>query len=96
MTLHDLNQLHELSLTSCSPDNLTDITNLQIDRGQPVPQRIESFIRTVGNPYLFRVGAVVVKVNFNPDGKSFQNAMADALRFHQMDELSSRNGAEYP
>ena len=79
MTQRDLTQLHDFSLQSCDPSKLTDIKGIHIDRSQSIPQRINAFIDTVGNPYLFKVGSVVVKVNFNPGGKTFQNAMVDAM-----------------
>lgn len=79
MTQRDLAKLHDSSLSLCDPSKLRDIKGIPIDRSQPIPQRIHSFIDAVGNPYLFKVGSVIVKVNFNPTGKTFQNALADAM-----------------
>ncbi len=79
MTQRDLAKLHDSSLPLCDPSKLRDIKGIPIDRSQPIHQRIHSFIDAVGNPYLFKVGSVIVKVNFNPTGKTFQNALADAM-----------------
>lgn len=79
MTQGDLAQLHDFSLQACDMDRLTDIRTVRIDRSQPVPRRIRDFVDAVGNPYLFKVGPVAVKISFDPKGKPFQTALADAV-----------------
>ena len=79
MTREELLAMQEASLESCDPDSLTDISTVSVDRSQPVPRRITELIEAVGNPYLFKVGEVVVKVTFNSGGKRFSDAVSDAL-----------------
>ncbi len=43
---------------------LKDISNIKIDEGNPVFQRILTFIEQAGSPYLFKVGDTPVKVVF--------------------------------
>ena len=46
---------------------LTDLRDVQIDITKPIPERVESFLDQVGNPYLFKVGDVTVKVNYKDE-----------------------------
>lgn len=80
MTQNELHVLQRASLDGCDPGSLTDISTISIDRAQSVSQRVTSFLNAVGNPYLFRVGEVVVKVRFDPSGKRFSDAISDAFR----------------
>lgn len=70
MTETDLNKLYHAKIESCNPSELIDIRDIQIDRSKPIPQRMQDYITAVGNPYLFKVGDVVVKISFNPKGKN--------------------------
>lgn len=45
-------------------DSLTDIRNVVVDRMAPRDERLKSFVGQVKNPYLFKVGNTVVRVNF--------------------------------
>ena len=36
--------------------SLTDVSEIRIDRGQPVEKRRQQYLEKVGNPYLVRVG----------------------------------------
>ena len=60
--------------------SLPDLRSITVDRSLPVQERARSFLRDIGNPYLFRVDDVVVSVRFNPGGKPFRDALADSLR----------------
>ena len=79
MTPKDLQSFRTAALDSCDPASLTDIRTISVDRAQPTAQRTADFLNTVGNPYLFRVGDVVVKVSFDPGGKRLSDALSDVL-----------------
>lgn len=80
ITETDLNTLCHAKIESCNPSELIDIRNVSIDKTKPVPQRMQDYIAAVGNPYLFKVDDVVVKISFNPNGKKFSDAIASVLR----------------
>ena len=61
--------------------SLPDLRDISVDSSLPVRERAGAFLRAIGNPYLFRVDDVVVKVNFNPEGKPFRDVLADSLSF---------------
>ena len=61
-----------------SYDNFTDLREIQIDESKKVPERVESFLEQVKNPYLFKVGDVFVKVNYK-DGKDLADSLISLL-----------------
>ena len=61
-----------------SYDNFTDLREIQIDESKKVPERVENFLEQVGNPYLFKVGDVFVKVNYK-DGKDLAESLITLL-----------------
>ena len=58
---------------------LTDISQLRIDREQPLEKRRQQYLRQVGNPYLVRVGGMKVKVRFTEGGGSMEEAFENML-----------------
>ena len=60
-------------------DDLVDIRNIKINVNQPIQEKIVDFVKQVKNPYLFKVGDVVVKVNFNNNGSTFQEKFENYL-----------------
>lgn len=61
-------------LLVCDKSRLVDITAIQIDTDKPKARRMEEFVRQIKNPYLFKVGDVIVKVSFRKDGATLQKA----------------------
>ncbi|MGN1420939.1 MAG: DUF6870 family protein [Eubacterium sp.] len=59
----DLDECRRADINSFDINDLTDITNLNIDTGKPIINRTEEYFGTVKNPYMFRVGDVGVKIN---------------------------------
>ena len=56
-------------LLTCDPDALIDLQNIRIDTSRPLPERMESFAKQVGNPYLFRVDGLIIQAVYLPDSK---------------------------
>ena len=76
LSLRELNLCREADLMGCDPDALADLMDVQIDTTRPVAQRMEDFVRQVGNPYLFRVDGLIVKAVYLPGAK---RRLTDAL-----------------
>lgn len=68
----------EVDVSSCDINSLMDLREINIDTTKPVTQRIESFLEQVQNPYLFKVGDIVMKVDYG-NGKQFAEAFTDIL-----------------
>lgn len=76
----DFEMLKSVDIKNVDKGSLIDLDEVQIDDTRPVSERILSFLQQVQNPYCFRIGDVAVKVNYKPDGSSFQQNFEDLLR----------------
>lgn len=65
-------------ISSCNTDEPVDLRNVTVNREKPVSERRDDFIKQVHNPYLFRVGSTVVKVEFG-EGGNFAELLSDAI-----------------
>ena len=72
----DLCKAEEIAL--CDKNTLTDLRDITVDKSKCVMERIENFTGQVKNPYLFKVGDVIVKVAYS-GGKEFSGALGSAL-----------------
>ena len=73
--LKQLECLRSLDIGDVKLEELVDIRTVHIDTSKPVLERILSFMAQIKNPYLFKVGDTPVKVEFNDDGPSLQEAL---------------------
>lgn len=78
LTKSQLAICRDAQIALCDKNNLTDIRNITVDKSKSVREKIESFTGQVKNPYLFKVGDVIVKVAYNGD-KDFSGALSNAL-----------------
>lgn len=65
-------------ILTCNADELVDLKTVETNRKKPLSSRANDFIAQVGNPYLFRVDDVVVKVEFG-NGKDFSEILTDVI-----------------
>lgn len=78
MTSTELDACRRADIAACDPDSLADLRDVEIDRSKPVQDRLRSFMEQVHNPYLFKVGDIVVKVNYGGE-RDFSEALAYIL-----------------
>ena len=64
MTMEQLLRCRQADIYDCAADNLTDLKQIDISPYLPTPVRMEQYLEQVGNPYLFRVDKLIVKVSF--------------------------------
>jgi hypothetical protein len=76
--MSDLKKLSNADVSDCDIDELVDLRSIDIKRNLPLERRADDFVAQVGNPYLFRVDDVVVKVEFG-DGKDFSEILTDVI-----------------
>ena len=76
---NELRRLQNADIMACELDRLTDISNLQFNANQRTTDKMSSFIDRVGNPYLFKVGKTIVKVEYE-SGRRFADAFATLIR----------------
>lgn len=72
----DLCKAAEIAL--CDKNTLTDLRDITVDKSKSVMEKIENFTQQVKNPYLFKVGDVIVKVAYS-GSKDFSGALSSAL-----------------
>ena len=71
--------LRDARLEEGGPGELIDLREVAVDTAQPLFRRFGDYAAAVGNPYLFRVGDVAVKLRFADRGRPFADALAEAL-----------------
>jgi len=79
MTTEDLENMKKVDLRSVDRNSLVDLQEIRIDHSLPIEQRVKDFVEKVKNPYCFKVGDVVVKVDFNHEGNSFEEQFEKML-----------------
>ena len=75
--LEDLKQVDPLTVNL---DDLIDINDVKIQTELPREERIADFIRQIKNPYLFKCGNVVVKIEFSESVTTLTERMKQYMR----------------
>jgi len=75
LTLAELQQLSQLNFNDIDKNQLVDIRDVDIDSNATAEERLSHFIEKVGNPYMFCVGKVAVRVVFSETDKTLDNAI---------------------
>ena len=76
--VNNLKMLRNADVSACNTDELIDLRNVKTNRKMPLNRRADDFIEKVGNPYLFKVDDIVVKVEFG-NGKDFSEILTDVI-----------------
>jgi len=79
MTMLQLDEMKNMSIDNTNKEDLIDISALTVDQDLDKYERIEKFIHDVRNPYLFKVGDTVVKVQFGESQKTLQESITKML-----------------
>lgn len=74
----DYEMLRNADISACNADKLVDLKSIKINRKADLKCRTDDFTAQVGNPYLFKVDDVVVKVEFS-GGKDFFEILTNAI-----------------
>lgn len=74
----NLNELRNVNFCDYDKQALVDLRDISVDTGKAIGERFESFLHQVHNPYLFKVGDVVVKIAFS-NGNDFCTALGNAV-----------------
>ena len=79
MTLENYRELQAVDFGDVEISSLMDISKLGVDKNQSVEKRRRQYLEKVGNPYLIRVGNMKVKVRFDGNGVSMEDAFENLL-----------------
>lgn len=75
----DLDALKNVDLKTVDRDTLVDIRDVNVNLELSKEERIVDFIRQIKNPYCFKVGKIIVKVSFNDNGPTLEEALINLL-----------------
>ena len=76
----DLTALNSVDVNDIDSDSLVDIRETKINTSLPVGERIADFIRQIKNPYCYKCGKTVVKIQFSNSGESMESCMEGYFR----------------
>ena len=69
-----------INLDDVSISEVEDIDNIVIDSNKSSVERILDFLLKQKNPYLFKVGGVIVKVDFSNNNVSADNCITEVFK----------------
>lgn len=75
-----LEEMKAVDIRTVRREDLVDIRDVHIDRTLPKEERIKDFIRQIKNPYCYKCGDVVVKVEFSDTDLTLEDGMEHYLR----------------
>ena len=81
MTEEEYKKCIDLDFDDVDINDLKNIQDVGIDRGCPKKDRIDQYLKQVGNPYLVRVDGIKSKIRFADKGVSMEELFEDML-FH--------------
>lgn len=70
-----LQELKHVNIKEVNPDELVDISEIEIDTKQSVQKRVKEYVEQVHNPYLVRVGEYVVKIGYSDCKETLNDRM---------------------
>ena len=70
-----LQELKRVNIKEVNPDQLVDISEIEIDTKQSVQKRVKEYVEQVHNPYLVRVGEYVVKIGYSDCKETLNDRM---------------------
>ena len=70
-----LQELKRVNIKEVNPDELVDISEIEIDTKQSVQKRGKEYVEQGHNPYLVRVGEYVVKIGYSDCEETLNDRM---------------------
>ena len=74
----ELRQLSKVRIEHCDKGQLVDITAVKLNPSDSAEKRLDSYIRQIKNPYLFKAADIAVKVEFR-GADSLEELLASLL-----------------
>lgn len=79
LTKETLNSFKSKDVRSCNSETLVDLKSVFVDASMPIQDRLQDFIQKIHNPYLFKVGDLIVSINFSGE-KPLSGSLLSALQ----------------
>ena len=79
-TQEELESIKNVDVRTVTPATLRDIRDVKINTDLPKAERIQDYIRQIGNPYCYRHGKYVVKISFTDTEVTLEDRLLAYLR----------------
>lgn len=79
-TQEELESMKNVDIRTVNPATLRDIRDVKINTALPKAQRIQNYIRQIGNPYCYRHGRYVVKISFADTNVTLEDRLLAYIR----------------
>ncbi len=80
LSQEELQKMEQMDFEDVNPDELTDISGIEIDRTKSVSDRVADYIKEVGNPFLVKVGDYIVKISYSDCTETLNDRMMQYIR----------------
>ena len=74
-----LNEMKSFDIRTVNKDALVDVSDFHFDNNLSAHDRVIRIFKTMHNPYCFRIGDMVVKLEFAENGQILQDVMTSFL-----------------
>ena len=75
LSKEELQRMEQIDIKDAVPDQLVDISGIEIDMKKSVSARVADYVQKVGNPFLVRVGEYVVKIGYSDCAETLNDRM---------------------
>ena len=79
ITREELEKVCAVDIRTVNPERLVDIDEIRLRDDLPLEERIQDYIRQIGNPYCFRCHGIAVKISF-AGKKRLEECIRDAIK----------------
>lgn len=80
LSKEELQRMEQMDIKDAVPDQLVDISGIEIDMKKSVSARVADYVQKVGNPFLVRVGEYVVKIGYSDCAETLNDRMKQYIR----------------
>lgn len=87
MTINELKELKNISLSNYHFNELKELTEIYIDPTAPIEERINTLLDNIENPYIFKINGTVFRIKFSDNDKS----LSDSINNYLYDLIESDN-----
>ena len=72
-------EMKDVDIQTVKKEELKDICQISIDENLTAEEKKKEFLRQIGNPYCFRCGDLIVKVEYAKDGPTIEECLRESL-----------------
>jgi len=75
----ELKRMSQIDVSSVNPDELVDVREVQIDKNLNGEERIKDYIEKIKNPYVYKYGDYIVKLEFDNESGIILNELLEEI-----------------